>query len=71
MASAGYLGLGVHDRPVYTAGLITADSTEIDEIPGVSPLSLAERALADSIFGLKLPLQFTHRIPYPWEGPLH
>jgi hypothetical protein len=29
LASAGYLGLGVHDRPVYTAGVI--------------PLSLAER----------------------------
>jgi hypothetical protein len=45
LASADYQGLGDHDRPVYTA-----DSTEIDEIPGVSPLSLA-----DSIFELKLP----------------
>jgi hypothetical protein len=35
-----------------------ADSTEHDELPGVSPLSLAERAgLADSILGLKLPHQ--------------
>ncbi len=42
MASAGYRGLGVHDRPVYTAKL-TADSTEHDEILGVSPLIFAER----------------------------
>ncbi len=32
LASAGCRGLGVHDRPVYTAGLLTADSTEHDEI---------------------------------------
>jgi hypothetical protein len=37
LASAGYHGLGVHVR---TAD--TADSTEHYEIPGVSPLSLAE-----------------------------
>ncbi len=43
MASAGYRGLGVYDRPVYTAGLLTAESTEHDEIHGVSPLALAER----------------------------
>ncbi len=42
-ASAGYRGLGAHDRPVYTAGKLTADSIEHDEIPRVSPLSLAER----------------------------
>jgi hypothetical protein len=43
LASAGCRGLGVHDRPVYTAGYLTADSTEHDEIPEVSPFSLAER----------------------------
>ncbi len=43
LASAGYCGLGVHNRPVYKAGELTADSTEHDEIPGVGPLSLAER----------------------------
>jgi hypothetical protein len=43
LASAGYHELRVHDRPVYTAGLLTADSTEQYEIPAVSPLSLAER----------------------------
>jgi hypothetical protein len=43
LASAGYHGLGVCDRPVYTTGQLTADSTEQYEIPGVSPLSLAER----------------------------
>ncbi len=43
LASAGYRGLGVHDWPVYTAGLLTADSTEQYKIPVVSPLSLAER----------------------------
>jgi hypothetical protein len=43
LALAGYRGLEVHDRPVYTAGSLTADSTEHDEIFGVSPLSLAER----------------------------
>ncbi len=42
MASAGYRGLGVHDRPVYTAGWLTAESTEHDEIPGVSPLPVDE-----------------------------
>ncbi len=41
-ASVGYRGLGVHDRPPYTANS-HADSTEQYEIPGVSPLSLAER----------------------------
>ncbi len=51
LASAGYRGLGVHDRPaVYSAGELTADSTEHDEIPGVSLLSLA-----DKILWLKLP----------------
>jgi hypothetical protein len=40
LASAGYRGFGVQDRPVYTAGLLTADSTELDEIPGVSLLRL-------------------------------
>ncbi len=45
LASACYRGLGVHDRPVYTAGYLTADFTEQYEIPGVSPLSLAERGL--------------------------
>jgi hypothetical protein len=48
LASAGQRGLEVHDSPVYTAGLLTADSTEPDEILGVSPLSLA--GLADSVF---------------------
>jgi hypothetical protein len=43
LVSAGNRGLGVHDRPVYTAGLLTADSTERYEIPGVRPLSLAAR----------------------------
>ncbi len=43
MASAGSRRLGVHDRPVYKAGLLIADSIELDEIPGVSLLSLAER----------------------------
>jgi hypothetical protein len=43
LASAGYRGLGVHDRLMYTAGLLTADFTEQYKIPGVSPLSLAER----------------------------
>jgi hypothetical protein len=37
LASAGYRGLGVQDRRVYTAGLLTADSIEHDEIPGVRP----------------------------------
>ncbi len=27
--------------PVYKGGKLTLDSTELDEIPGVSPLSLA------------------------------
>jgi hypothetical protein len=40
LASAGYRGLGVHDRPVYTAGKFAADSTEQYEIPGVSPPKL-------------------------------
>jgi hypothetical protein len=43
LASAAYRGLGVHDSPMYTAGLLKADSTEQYVIPGVSPLSLAER----------------------------
>jgi hypothetical protein len=43
LSSAGYRGLGVHDKPLYTADQFTADSTEQYEIPGVSPLSLAER----------------------------
>ncbi len=42
LTSSGDRGLGVHDRPVYTAGWLTAESTEHDEIPGVSPLNLAE-----------------------------
>ncbi len=42
LASAGYRGLGVYGRPECTAGYLTADSTEHDEIPGVSQLSLAE-----------------------------
>ncbi len=45
LASASYRGLRVHYRPVYKAGYLTADSTENDKIPGVSPLSLA--GLAD------------------------
>ncbi len=28
-----YVVLGVHDMPVYTAGQLTADSTEQNEIP--------------------------------------
>jgi hypothetical protein len=39
LASVDYRGLGVHDRPVYTAGQLTADSTEHDQIPGVSLLA--------------------------------
>ncbi len=41
LASARYRVLRVHDRSVYTAGYLTADST--DEIPGINPLSLADR----------------------------
>ncbi len=33
----------VHDRPGHTAGYLAADSTEHDEIPRVSALTLAER----------------------------
>ncbi len=33
LASAGYRGLGVHDILVYTAGQLTADSSEHDELP--------------------------------------
>jgi hypothetical protein len=40
---SGYSELGVYDNLVYRAGELTADFTEHDEIPGVSPLSLAER----------------------------
>jgi len=43
LSTPAYLGLRVHDTPVYTVGLLTTDSTEPDEIPGVSPLSLAGR----------------------------
>jgi hypothetical protein len=42
LASADYRGLTAHNRLVYTAGYLTADSTEQYETPGVSPLSLAE-----------------------------
>jgi hypothetical protein len=46
LASAGYCGLGV--QAGVHSGYLTADSTQHDEIAGVSPLSLA--GLADSIF---------------------
>ncbi len=39
LASVGFCGLGVHDRPVYTAGWLTAESTEHDELPGIYLLS--------------------------------
>ncbi len=46
LPSAGYRGLGVHDRPVYTPAnshLSPQSKIKYLEIPGVSPLSLAER----------------------------
>jgi hypothetical protein len=43
LAPAGYRGLGVHDRPVYTTNSQLIPQREQDEIPGVSPLSLDER----------------------------
>jgi hypothetical protein len=39
LTSAGYHELGVHDRLVYTAGYLTADSTDQYETPGVILLS--------------------------------
>ncbi len=44
LASAGYRVLGVHDKPVYTAGYNSQPiSTEQYEIPEVSPLRLVGR----------------------------
>ncbi len=45
LASAGYSGLGVHERPMYTAGYLPADSTQHDEIPGVGLLAYLKRNL--------------------------
>ncbi len=59
MASADYRVLGVHDRPVYTAGKLTADSTVQYEIPKVSPLSLAERGKLTQFSDEKFPPQFS------------
>ncbi len=43
MASAGYRGLEVHNRPVYIANSQLIPQSSMNEIPGVSLLSLAER----------------------------
>ncbi len=48
MASASYRGLRVHNRLVYTAGLLTADYTVHDEIPGV----IARSAQLSGVGGL-------------------
>ncbi len=68
LALADYHGLRGDKRLVYTAGYLTADSTEQHETHEVSPLSLAERGKSCPNFLTKTPASVKGLPGYPVQN---